>query len=209
MCHFAAAAPTPVNSPDPTRIPPISRFPIPKLGELPEDIRTRILKVQEKSGFVPNVFLALAHRPDEFRAFFAYHDALMERESGVTKAEREMIVVAVAGANGCQYCVVAHGAILRVRAKNPVIADQVAINYREADITPRQRALLDFALKVAEDSRAIDERDFDALRGYGFADEDIWDIAGVSAFFSLSNRLANFLALRPNDEFHLLGRVPR
>ncbi|MFO1363009.1 MAG: peroxidase-related enzyme [Burkholderiales bacterium] len=190
-------------------IPQISRFPVPELAALPEDIRARILAVQEKAGFVPNVFLALAHRPDEWRAFFAYHDALMERDSGLTKAEREMIVVAVAGANGCQYCVVAHGAILRVRAKNPLIADQVAVNYREADITPRQRAMLDFAMKVAEDSRAIDERDFAALRAHGFGDEDIWDVAGVSAFFSLSNRLANFLALRPNDEFYLMGRVPR
>jgi len=190
-------------------IPAISRFPVPKLETLPEDIRARILKVQEKSGFVPNVFLALAHRPDEWRAFFAYHDALMERESGLTKAEREMIVVAVAGANGCQYCVVAHGAILRVRAKNPLLADQVAVNYREADITPRQRAMLDFALKVALDSRAVDERDFEALRAHGFGDEDVWDIAGVSAFFSLSNRLANVLALRPNDEFYLMGRTPR
>jgi len=187
----------------------VSRYPVPALGTLPEDIRARILKVQEKSGCVPNVFLALAHRPDEFRAFFAYHDALMEKDSGLTKAEREMIVVAVAGANGCQYCVVAHGAILRIRAKNPLIADQVAINYREADITPRQRAMLDFALKVAEDSRAIDERDFAALRAHGFTDEDVWDIAGVSAFFSLSNRFANFLALRPNDEFYLLGRTPK
>jgi uncharacterized peroxidase-related enzyme len=192
-----------------TSIPPISRFPVPQLEDLPEDIRARILKVQEKSGFVPNVFLALAHRPDEWRAFFAYHDALMERQSGLTKAEREMIVVAVAGANGCQYCVVAHGAILRVRAKNPLVADQVAVNYREADITPRQRAMLDFALKVAVDSRAIDERDFEALRAQGLGDEDIWDIAGVSAFFSLSNRFANFLALRPNDEFYLMGRAPR
>ena len=188
---------------------PISRYLVPDVGTLPEDIRARLLKVQEKSGFVPNVFLALAHRPDEFRAFFAYHDALMEKDSGLTKAEREMIVVAVAGANGCQYCVVAHGAILRIRAKNPLIADQVAINYREADITPRQRAMLDFALKVAEDSRAIDERDFAALRAHGFTDEDVWDIAGVSAFFSLSNRFANFLALRPNDEFYLLGRTPK
>jgi uncharacterized peroxidase-related enzyme len=187
----------------------ISRYPVPDVGALPDDLRTRILKVQEKSGFVPNVFLALAHRPEEFRAFFAYHDALMEKDSGLTKAEREMIVVAVAGANGCQYCVVAHGAILRIRAKNPLIADQVAINYREADITPRQRAMLDFALKVAEDSRAIDERDFAVLRAQGFTDEDIWDIAGVSAFFSLSNRFANFVALRPNDEFYLMGRAPK
>ncbi|HSD53372.1 MAG TPA: peroxidase-related enzyme [Burkholderiales bacterium] len=187
----------------------ISRYAVPSLANLPEDVRARILKVQEKSGFVPNVFLALAHRPDEFRAFFAYHDALMEKESGLTKAEREMIVVAVAGANGCQYCVVAHGAILRIRAKNPAIADQVAINYREADITPRQRAMLDFAMKVAENSRAIDEHDFATLRSHGFTDEDIWDIAGVSAFFSLSNRFANFVALRPNDEFYLMGRVPK
>jgi uncharacterized peroxidase-related enzyme len=187
----------------------VSRYPVPDLGTLPEDIRARILKVQEKSGFVPNVFLALAHRPDEFRAFFAYHDALMEKDSGLTKAEREMIVVAVAGANGCQYCVVAHGAILRIRAKNSLIADQVAINYREADTSPRQRAMLDFALKVAEDSRAIDERDFAALRAQGLTDEDIWDVAGVSAFFSLSNRFANFLALRPNDEFYLMGRAPK
>jgi uncharacterized peroxidase-related enzyme len=198
-----------MNTRDQSPVPSISRFPVPNVADLPEDVRARILRVQEKSGFVPNVFLALAHRPDEFRAFFAYHDALMERESGLTKAEREMIVVAVAGANGCQYCVVAHGAILRIRAKNPLIADQVAINYREADITSRQRAMLDFALKVAEDSRAIDERDFATLRAQGFADEDIWDIAGVSAFFSLSNRFANFVALRPNDEFHLMGRVPK
>ncbi len=187
----------------------VSRYPVPTLGTLPEDIRARILKVQEKSGFVPNVFLALVHRPDEFRAFFAYHDALMEKDSGLTKAEREMIVVAVAGASGCQYCVVAHGAILRIRAKNPLIADQVAINYREADITSRQRAMLDFALKVAEDSRAIDERDFAALRAHGFTDEDVWDIAGVTAFFSLSNRFANFVALRPNDEFYLMGRTSK
>jgi uncharacterized peroxidase-related enzyme len=198
-----------MNTASQTRIPALSRFPVPNVADLPEDVRARILKVQEKSGFVPNVFLALAHRPDEFRAFFAYHDALMEKESGLTKAEREMIVVAVAGANGCQYCVVAHGAILRIRAKNPLIADQVAINYREADITPRQRAMLDFALKVAEDSRAIDERDFDALRAHDFTAEDIWDIAGVTAFFSLSNRFANFVALRPNDEFYLMGRVPK
>jgi uncharacterized peroxidase-related enzyme len=198
-----------MNTADPTRILPLSRFPVPRIADLPEDIRARILKVQEKSGFVPNVFLALAHRPDEFRAFFAYHDALMEKESGLTKAEREMIVVAVAGANGCQYCVVAHGAILRIRAKHPLIADQVAINYREADITPRQRAMLDFALKVAEDSRAVDEGDFAALHAHGFTDEDIWDIASVTAFFSLSNRFANFVALRPNDEFYLMGRVPK
>ena len=188
---------------------PISRFPVPELKDLPEDIRTRILAVQEKSGFVPNVFLALAHRPDEFRAFFAYHDALMEKEGGLTKAEREMIVVATSNANQCQYCVVAHGAILRIRAKNPLIADQVAVNYRKADITPKQRAMLDFAMKVCLDSGKIGEADFEALRGHGFSDEDIWDIAGISAFFGLSNRMANMMNMRPNDEFYLLGRLPK
>ena len=165
--------------------------------------------MQEKSGFVPNVFLALAHRPEEFRAFFAYHDALMEKEGGLTKAEREMIVVATSGANGCQYCVVAHGAILRVRAKNPLIADQVAINHRKADITPRQRAMLDFAMKIALDARNIADEDFDALRAQGFSDEDVWDIAAIAAFFALSNRMANFTNMRPNDEFYLLGRLPK
>ncbi|GAB4438010.1 MAG: peroxidase-related enzyme [Rhodocyclaceae bacterium] len=188
---------------------PISRYPVPALGELPEDIRNRILAVQEKSGFVPNVFLALAHRPDEFRAFFAYHDALMEKASGLTKAEREMIVVATSGANQCQYCVVAHGAILRIRAKNPLVADQVAINYRKADITDRQRAMLDFALKVSQRAAEICEADFERLRSHGFSDEDIWDIGAVSAFFGLSNRMANLTDMRPNDEFYLLGRVPR
>jgi uncharacterized peroxidase-related enzyme len=187
----------------------VSRYPVPALGTLPEDIRARILKVQEKSGFVPNVFLALAHRPDEFRAFFAYHDALMEKDSGLTKAEREMIVVAVAGANGCQYCVVAHGAILRIRAKDPLIADQVAINYREADITPRQRAMLDFAMQVALESHAVGDADFDTVRAAGFSDDDVWDIGAIAAFFALSNRMANMTAMRPNDEFYLLGRVPR
>ncbi|GAB4165364.1 MAG: peroxidase-related enzyme [Rhodocyclaceae bacterium] len=188
---------------------PISRYPVPALGELPEDIRNRILAVQEKSGFVPNVFLALAHRPDEFRAFFAYHDALMEKASGLTKAEREMIVVATSGANQCQYCVVAHGAILRIRAKNALVADQVAINYRKADITDRQRAMLDFALKVSQRAAEICEADFERLRSHGFSDEDIWDIGAVSAFFGLSNRMANLTDMRPNDEFYLLGRVPR
>ena len=187
----------------------ISRYPVPELAELPEDIRSRILAVQEKSGFVPNVFLAYARRPEEFRAFFAYHDALMEKEGGLTKAEREMIVVATSGANHCQYCVVAHGAILRVRAKNPQLADQVAVNYREADITPRQRAMLDFAMKVAQDSRNVSEGDFEALRRQEFSGEDIWDIAAIASFFALSNRMANFLGMRPNDEFYLLGRVPR
>ncbi|MCX8004695.1 MAG: peroxidase-related enzyme [Burkholderiaceae bacterium] len=187
----------------------ISRFPVPALNDLPEDIRARILAVQEKAGFVPNVFLALAHRPQEFRAFFAYHDALMEKEGGLTKAEREMIVVATSGANQCQYCVVAHGAILRVRAKNPYLADQVAINYRKADLTPRQRAMLDFALKVALRSHEIGEEDFAALRAHGFTEEDIWDIGAIAAFFAMSNRLANMASIRPNDEFYLLGRVPK
>jgi uncharacterized peroxidase-related enzyme len=188
---------------------PISRYPVPELKDLANDIRDRILAVQEKSGFVPNVFLTLAHRPDEFRAFFAYHDALMEKDSGLTKAEREMIVVATSGANQCHYCVVAHGAILRIRAKNPLLADQVAINYRKADITPRQKAMLDFALKVATASHSIDEADFDALRAHGFTEEDIWDIGAVAAFFALSNRMANMIGMRPNEEFYLLGRVPK
>lgn len=188
---------------------PISRFPVPELGQLPEDVRARILEVQEKSGFVPNVFLALAHRPAEFRAFFAYHDALMEKEGGLTKAEREMIVVATSGANQCQYCVVAHGAILRIRARNPLVADQVAINYRKADITPRQKAMLDFALKTSLDAQAIGEADFAALRAHGFSDEDIWDIGAIAAFFALSNRMANLTDMRPNDEFYLLGRIPK
>jgi len=188
---------------------PISRYPVPELKDLPADVRERIVAVQEKSGFVPNVFLTLAHRPDEFRAFFAYHDALMERDSGLSKAEREMIVVATSGANRCQYCVVAHGAILRVRAKNPRVADQVAINHHKAEITPRQRLMLDFAMKVATESHAIAESDFAALRAGGFSDEDIWDIGAVAAFFALSNRMANLIAMRPNDEFYLLGRVPR
>jgi uncharacterized peroxidase-related enzyme len=189
--------------------PPISRYPVPELADLPEDIRSRILAVQEKSGFVPNVFLTLAHRPDEFRAFFAYHAALMEKDSGLTKAEREMIVVATSGANRCQYCVVAHGAILRIRAKNPRVADQVAVNYNKAEITPRQRAMLDFAMKVATESHAVTDADFATLRQAGFSDEDIWDIGAVAAFFALSNRMANMIAMRPNDEFYLLGRLPK
>jgi uncharacterized peroxidase-related enzyme len=191
----------------------ISRFPIPELKDLPEDVRARILAVQEKSGFVPNVFLALAHRPPEFRAFFAYHDALMEKEGGagcnLSKAEREMIVVATSGANDCQYCVVAHGAILRIRAKNPLIADQVAINYRKADITTRQRAMLDFAMKVALESHAVADADIAALGTQGFSKEDAWDIAAIAAFFAMSNRLANVSSMRPNDEFYLMGRVPK
>ncbi|MEC9369509.1 MAG: peroxidase-related enzyme [Pseudomonadota bacterium] len=189
--------------------PPISRYPVPKLSDLPDDIRERIEAVQEKAGFVPNVFLAFAHRPDEFRAFFAYHDALMDKEGGLTKAEREMIVVATSGANNCHYCVVAHGAILRIRAKNPLIADQVAVNHRKADVTPRQRAMLDFAMKVATNSAAIGDTDFDILRGQKFSDEDIWDIAAIAAFFALSNRMANFTSMRPNDEFYGMGREPR
>jgi uncharacterized peroxidase-related enzyme len=188
---------------------PISRFPVPELKDLPQDMRSRILGVQEKAGFVPNVFLALAHRPAEFRAFFAYHDALMEKEGGLTKAEREMIVVATSGANQCHYCVVAHGAILRVRAKNPLIADQVAVNYRKADITPRQRAMLDFAMKVSQHAEEIGEEDFAPLRAQGFSQDDIWDIAAISAFFALSNRMANFLDMRPNDEFYFMGRMPK
>jgi len=188
---------------------PISRFPVPVLDELSADVRSRILEVQEKAGFVPNVFLTLAHRPDEFRAFFAYHDALMEKESGLSKAEREMIVVTTSAANQCQYCVVAHGAILRVRARNPLLADQVAVNYRKADITPRQRAMLDFALKVALHSAEIGDTDFAALREHGFSDQDIWDIGAVAAFFAMSNRLANMSSMRPNEEFFLMGRLPK
>ncbi|MBM3392478.1 MAG: peroxidase-related enzyme [Betaproteobacteria bacterium] len=188
---------------------PISRYPVPELKDIPEDIRTRILAVQEKSGFVPNVFLALSHRPDECRAFFAYHDALMEKEGGLTKAEREMIVVATSNANQCQYCVVAHGAILRIRARNPLVADQVAVNYRKADISPKQKAMLDFAMKVCLRSGEINDADFETLRGHGFTDEDIWDIGAISAFFGLSNRMANMANMRPNDEFYLLGRLPK
>jgi uncharacterized peroxidase-related enzyme len=187
----------------------VSRYPLPSLAELPDDIRARIIEVQEKAGFIPNVFLTLAHRPDEFRAFFAYHDALMLRESGLTKAEREMIVVATSGANDCLYCIVAHGAILRVYAKNPLIADQVAVNYREADITPRQKAMLAFALKVAMQSAQIDDEDFAALHAHGFSVEDIWDIGAIAAFFALSNRIANMISMQPNDEFYLLGRLPK
>lgn len=189
--------------------PALSRFPVPALSDLPDDIRTRIEEVQAKAGFVPNVFLALAHRPAEFRAFFAYHDALMLKDGALSKAEREMIVVATSGANDCQYCIVAHGAVLRVYAKNPYVADQVAVNYREADITPRQKAMLTFALKVAAKSAEIGDEDFVALRSHGFTDEDIWDIGAIAAFFALSNRMAGLLAMRPNDEFYLLGRVPR
>jgi uncharacterized peroxidase-related enzyme len=187
----------------------ISRFPIPELDTLPADIRTRIVAVHEKAGFIPNVFLAWAHRPDEFRAFFAYHDALLEKQGGLTKAEREMIVVATSGANDCLYCIVAHGAILRIYAKNPLVADQIAVNYRKADISQRQRAMLAFAMKVAVNSVAIDDADFTALSEHGFTDEDIWDIGAIAAFFALSNRMANMISMRPNDEFYLMGRAPR
>ena len=189
--------------------PAISRFPVPSIDALPEDIRARLLAVQEKSGFVPNVFLTLAHRPDEFRAFFAYHDALMEKDGGLTKAEREMIVVATSGANQCQYCVIAHGAILRIRAKNPLIADQVAVNYRKADITPRQKAMLDFAMKVSRESERLEEHDFEAVMAHGFTADDVWDIAAIAALFALSNRMANFTRMRPNEEFYQMGRTGR
>ena len=186
--------------------PPISRYPVPNLEDLPGDIRARIQEVQEKAGFIPNVFLALAHRPDEFRAFFAYHDALMDKQGGLSKAEREMIVVATSAANQCQYCVVAHGAILRIRAKNPFVADQVAVNYRKADITPRQKAMLAFAMKVAFEAYAVDEPEIAALAEHGFSEEDAWDIAAIAAFFGMSNRIANVTSTRPNDEFYTMGR---
>jgi uncharacterized peroxidase-related enzyme len=189
--------------------PAISRFGVPEIASLPEDIRARILEVQQKSGFVPNVFLALAKRPDEFRAFFAYHDALILRESGLTKADKEMIIVTTSSANGCLYCVVAHGALLRIYAKNPLVADQVAANYRKADITPRQKAMLAFAMKVCNDSASIVDADFAALREHGFSDEDAWDIGAITGLFGLSNRMANMTSMRPNDEFYLLGRLPR
>ena len=184
----------------------VSRYPVPSITDMPEDIRTRILAVQEKSGFVPNVFLMLAYRPDEFRAFMAYHDALMDKDGGLTKAEREMIIVATSAVNQCQYCVVAHGAILRIRAKNPLLADQVAGNFRKADITPRQKAMIEFAMKVSQQGHLVGEADSEALREHGFSDDDIWDMAAISAFFGMSNRLANFTSLRPNSEFYMLGR---
>ena len=190
--------------------PAISRFPVPELKDLPDDIRQVILEVQEKAGFVPNVFLTLAHRPAEFRAFFAYHDALMLKETGsLTKADREMIVTATSARNHCLYCVVAHGALLRIYAKQPLVADQVAVNHLKADITPRQKAMLDFAIKVCERSHDVNDADYADLRTHGFDDEDIWDIAAITAFFGLSNRMANAISMRPNDEFFLMGRVPR
>lgn len=185
---------------------PISRYPVPDIADLPDDLRDRILEVQDKSGFVPNVFLVLAHRPNEARLFFDYHDELMYKESGLSKAEREMIVVATSSLNGCLYCVVAHGAILRIRAKDPLLADQVAVNHRKAPLTDRQQAMLDFALLVAGDSSAIDDQDFAELHDHGFTDEDIWDIGAIAAFFALSNRMANLTSMMPNAEFYAMGR---
>jgi len=199
----------PASSQPAGAVRPISRFPIPALEGLPDDVRARILEVQEKAGFVPNVFLAFAHRPAEFRAFFAYHDALLLRESGLSKSDKEMIIVATSGINRCLYCVVAHGALLRIYEKNPLVADQVAVNHRKADITPRQRAMLDFAVKVTSESHLVGDADFAALREHGFSDDDAWDIAGIAALFGLSNRIANVSSMRPNDEFYLMGRVPR
>ena len=189
-----------------TTPPAISRFPVPELASLPDDIRSRIEAVQEKSGFIPNVFLVMAHRPDEFRAFMAYHDALMDKPGGLSKAEREMIVVATSATNQCLYCVIAHGAILRIRAKNPLLADQVSINHLKADITPRQQAMLDFALTVASASSTVEEEDFAALAAHGVSREDMWDIAAITAFFALSNRMANVVGMRPNAEFFAMGR---
>ncbi|MEO7954647.1 MAG: peroxidase-related enzyme [Polaromonas sp.] len=192
-----------------------ARYPSPELKDLPDDIKAKVLEVQEKAGFVPNVFLALARRPAEWRAFFAYHDALMLKDKGgnpngsLTKGEREMIVTTTSAANKCLYCVVAHGAILRIYEKKPMLADQVAVNHRKADITPRQRAMLDFAMKVCLHSDQIEDADFDALQGHGFSDEDAWDIAAITAFFGLSNRMASFSNMLPNPEFYLMGRVPK
>ena len=186
----------------------VSRFPVPDLDSLPEDVRSRIVAVHDKAGFIPNVFLAWAYRPEEFRAFFAYHDALLEKEGGLTKAEREMIVVATSSLNHCHYCVIAHGAILRIRAKHPLIADQVAINYLNADLTARQRAMLDFAMKVAGESHTVNEEDFARLKSHGLTDDEIWDIGSITALFALSNRVANLMALKPNAEFYTMGRVP-
>ena len=194
--------------------PTTSRYPAPEIKDLPEDIKAKVLEVQEKAGFVPNVFLAFARRPAEWRAFFAYHDALMVpesvgRESGLSKGDREMIVTTTSASNHCLYCVVAHGAILRIYEKKPLVADQVAINYRKADISPRQRAMLDFALKVCNQSHEVEEADFAALHAHGFNDEDIWDIAAITAFFGLSNRMASFSGMMPNPEFYLMGRAPK
>jgi uncharacterized peroxidase-related enzyme len=186
----------------------ISRFPVPALDTLPDDIRQRIVAVHDKAGFIPNVFLAWAYRPAEFRAFFAYHDALLDKDGGLSQAEREMIVVATSSLNHCHYCVIAHGAILRIRAKQPLVADQVAVNYLNADLTPRQRAMLDFAVKVAGESHRVDDEDFATLKHHGLSDDDIWDIGSITALFALSNRVANLMALKPNAEFYTMGRVP-
>ncbi len=188
---------------------PISRFPVPEVVDLPEDLRDRILQVQQKTGFVPNVFLAMAHRPAELRAFLAYHDAVMETDGGLTKAEREMIVVATSAARSCTYCVVAHGALLRIRARDPLLADLVATNHRTAPLPERQRRMLDFAVKLSTTPELVTEPDLDELRAAGFDDEQIWDISAVTSLFALSNRMAHAMALRPNEEFHLMGRVPR
>lgn len=185
---------------------PISRFDVPEIADLPEDLRDKILEVQEKSGFVPNVFLVLAHRPEEMRAFFAYHDALMGRKGNLSMADKEMIIVATSSDNNCLYCVVAHGALLRIRSKDPLLADQVATNYRKADLGDREKAIIDFALKVSNDAKSTDESDFEHLRSFGLDDEDVWDIAGITAFFGLSNRMANVTSMRPNDEFYTMAR---
>ncbi len=185
---------------------PISRFPVPSLEQIPEDLRNRMIEIQEKTGFVPNVFLTLAHRPEELRAFMAYHDTLMEGDSGLSKAEREMIVVATSAVNDCQYCVVAHGAILRIRAKNPLLSDQIAINYRKADLSQREDAMLEFALKVAGSSAEVTDADIAEVRAQGFSMEDVWDIGAITAFFALSNRMANLTSMRPNDEFFGMAR---
>lgn len=186
-----------------------ARYPVPELDALPDDIKAQVAEVAEKAGFVPNVFLGMAHRPDEFRAFFAYYDAVMERDGNLTKAEKEMIVVATSATNECLYCVVSHGAFLRIYSKNPLLGDQVAINYRKAPITERQRAMLDFATKVAQRSQDVTDGDFTTLHGHGFDDEDIWDIGAITALFALSNRMANVTGMQPNDEFYTMGRLPR
>ena len=190
-------------------MPPISRFDVPEFDSLPDDIQKMMLEVQEKAGFIPNVFLTLAHRPDELRAFFAYHEAVMERPSGLSKSEKEMIVVATSAENNCLYCVIAHGAILRIYENEPLIADQIATNYKKADITPRQETMLGFAIMLCHHSDEVDEADFETLRAHGFSDEDIWDIGAIVALFGLSNRMANLISMRPNDEFFSMGRTKR
>jgi len=187
----------------------ISRYPVPSLNNLPEDLKEFVIGINEKTGFIPNVFLALANRPQELRAFIAYHDALMEREGGLSKAEREMIVVATSSNNNCLYCVVAHGAILRIRAKDPLIADQIATNYKKAGLSKRERAMVSFAIKVSIESHSVDDADCELLRSHGFSNDDIWDIAAITAFFGMSNRMANFLSIQPNKDFYLMGRQPK